>query len=653
MYFQVRQLILWSRWGNERRIVEFQPGVVNVISGGSKTGKSAVIPIIDYCLAADRCAIPVGVIRENCEWFGILVDTVEGAKLLARREPGEQQQTSDMYVQEGDTVVVPDRIEERNSNTVAVKTMLDRVAGLSSLGFEPDIDSGYKARPSFRDLMAFTFQPQNIIANPDVLFFKADTSEHREKLKTIFPYVLNAVTANDLAAKWEIDRLETVLRRKVSELNVANASLTVWQSEASAWIRHAVDLGLVDVNVEPPKDWIDTLDLLRKIASLDSRRARPSIASIEAPLRRLQELRQQETAAAEAVSERRQRLNELLRLVQNSKDFGSAMRVQRDRLALARWIRERAVEKNDLFSALGAGGRRELEELVVALEGIELQLASHPAVSDRLDREQLRLRAATEKGLDDLASIRREIALLERDSEKAREAAYGFDRIERFLGRLQQALTIYDRADENADLRQEISDLKKQIEDLRGGISEQEIDRRVRNAIASVESGIASIVPLLDAEWPDAAIKLVINDLTVKVVRGTRDDYLWEIGSGANWLAYHVATTLALQRFFLDLPHHPAPGLLVYDQPSQVYFPRRAAGETGTLQSEWRDEDVIAVRKVFSAVAAEVARSRGRLQVIVLDHADHEVWGKLPGVNLTEEWRGKKTLVPLSWIGRQ
>lgn len=49
----------------------------------------------------------------------------------------------------------------------------------------------------------------------------------------------------------------------------------------------------------------------------------------------------------------------------------------------------------------------------------------------------------------------------------------------------------------------------------------------------------------------------------------TRDDYLWEIGSGANWLAYHIATTLALQRFFLDSPHHPVPALLVYDQPSQ------------------------------------------------------------------------------------
>ncbi|WP_197423798.1 hypothetical protein [Novosphingobium sp. CCH12-A3] len=90
MYFQLLKLILWPRTDEKPRELDFHPGVVNVISGASKTGKSAVIPIIDYCLASDKCAIPVGVIRENCSWFGIVIDTVEGQKLLARREPGDQ-----------------------------------------------------------------------------------------------------------------------------------------------------------------------------------------------------------------------------------------------------------------------------------------------------------------------------------------------------------------------------------------------------------------------------------------------------------------------------------------------------------------------------------------------------------------------------------
>lgn len=622
--------------------------MVNVISGSSKTGKSAVIPILDYCLASDRCAIPVGVIRESCSWFGVVIETAEGQKLLARREPGDQQQTSDMYLLEGETVVAPEQIGERNSNTASVKLMLNRVAGLSSLGFDPDSESGFKGKPSFRDLVAFMFQPQNVIANPDVLFFKADTTDHREKLKTIFPYILNAISAADLAARWEIDRIEKILRRKELELNVAHGALNVWKSEAHAWIRHAIDLGLLSANTKISEDWSETLDLLRRIASLDSRKARPSIESLEGPLRRLRELRELEVKAAEEVSENRQRLNEIMRLVQNSGHFGSAIRVQRDRLSLSKWLSGRLNQSGSALAALSSDSLRDLDELLEALSGIEIQLSSHPLISDRLEKEQLRVRGATEKALSDLTRIRGEIFEVERNSASAKKEAYSFDRVERFLGRLQQALTIYERAGENAELRQEISDLKKQISDLRGTVSEGEISRRVGNAISYVEKAISTIVPMLDAEWPDAAVRLLINDLTLKIVRGTRDDFLWEIGSGANWLAYHVATTLALQRFFLELPHHPVPGLLVYDQPSQVYFPRRAAGDLST-HAELRDEDVEAVRKVFVAVASEVTRSSGRLQIIVLDHADEGVWGGLNEVHLVEEWRGK-TLVPTEWI---
>lgn len=136
----------------------------------------------------------------------------------------------------------------------------------------------------------------------------------------------------------------------------------------------------------------------------------------------------------------------------------------------------------------------------------------------------------------------------------------------------------------------------------------------------------------------------------MKVIRGTRDDFLWEIGSGANWLAYHVALTLALQGYFLSKPNHPVPGLLIYDQPSQVYFPARRAGKVleEDLDPEWNNEDVFAVRKVFKLFDHIITRTTGRLQIIVLDHADEEVWGGLANVHRVEEWRGKG-LVPAEW----
>jgi hypothetical protein len=58
------------------------------------------------------------------------------------------------------------------------------------------------------------------------------------------------------------------------------------------------------------------------------------------------------------------------------------------------------------------------------------------------------------------------------------------------------------------------------------------------------------------------------------------------------------------------------------------------------IETEWRDEDVVAAKKY-----SEVLRAKGCLQAIVLDHPDEEVWGGIQGVKRTEEWRdGKQKL---------
>jgi tetratricopeptide (TPR) repeat protein len=652
MYFQIRKLILWSRKEAKPRVVEFQPGVVNVISGASKTGKSAVIPIIDYCLGADKCAIPVGVIRENCAWFGIVLDTIEGQKLLARREPGDQQNTGDMLLLEAPEVAVPDRIAEKTTNADAVKGMLNRLAGLSNLDFEPNTESGYKSRPSFRDLMAFAFQPQNIVANPDVMFFKADTTEHREKLKTIFPYVLGAITASVLQARFELDRLQRNLRRKEVELRGVVSATSAWQLEAQGWLRQAIELGLLPPDQLLPADWPSIIDLLRHVVQSHADNARPSLAGIDVTLTRLEALRTDEGSLAQQLTGHRQRLNELRRLRESSDAYGGALHIQRDRLALSSWLRDIVDnDAEDPIVKIGHGDRAQLLALCDNLSAVEVKLRTHPTVSDTLDRETLRQRASTEHVLAQLNEIRNEIARLERDSDQAREAANHFDRTERFLGRLEQAIQLYDRADQSSELRDEIAAFQAEIAALQRVISEAEIRRKLRNALDRIENTASQFVPQLDAEWPDAPVRLIVEDLTVKVIRGSRDDYLWEIGSGANWLAYHVAVTLALQKFFLAEPHHPVPGLLVYDQPSQVYFPKRQVHDDASEAAAWRDQDVVAVRKVFALLGAEARAAKGRLQIIVLDHAGEDVWGSLDGVEITEEWRGS-ALVPAEWFAR-
>ena len=649
MQFQIKKIVLWPRKHFEKREIDFVEGQVNVISGASKTGKSAVIPIIDYCLCANKCAIPVGVIREECEWFGVLISSAEGDKLFARREPGDQKQTGDMFILEGDDLEVPEGIEAKNATVDQAKTVLNRLSGLSSLGMNPHSEGYGSNRTGFRDLMAFTFQPQNIVANPDVLFFKADTTEHRDKLKSIFPYILNAVTQQTLADRWELDRLQKILKQKDAAMKAAASAVQTWKAEATGWIQQARELGLIELEGTNPALWPDVLDLLTQISGSNSRQARTSLPAINESLRKLTELQNAEATEATFLTIQRQRLLEIHRLIESSKTYGDAMFIQRDRLAVSGWIRDLSTESADALSAISPDGADHLDQLCSALEGLELEVQSQAIISDNLDKEQLRLRTMAEESISRLNGLRTQIRELERQSKEARAEIYRADQIERYLGRLEQAISLYERTGEDAELTAEIDELKKKISEIRGRISEHQIQSRINSALASVETIAGQILPELDAEWPDAAINFMLADLTIKVVQGTRDDYLWEIGSGANWLAYHVSMTLAFQRFFLQTPAHPVPNFLVYDQPSQVYFPQ-SPRDDDVSDADWRDEDIIAVRKVFTAVSLETQKAKGNLQVILLDHADDKVWGDIENVILIEEWRDENKLVPIEWI---
>jgi Protein of unknown function (DUF3732) len=650
MQFQILKLILWSKAGFKPRIVEFEPGMVNVISGASKTGKSAVIPIIDYCLASSKCSIPVGTIRNACAWFGILIDTLEGQKLLARREPGEAKQTGDMFLLEDETIEVPNETPQKNTTTESVKRMLDRLAGLSNLGLDPESESSFQSRISFRDLTAFTFQPQYIVANPMVLFFNADTSEHREKLKAIFPYVLGALTPDMLAARWEIERLQKELRRKEAALMSAKSSMRTWQNETQAWVRQAIEFGLLPVETPIPSEWTVIADLLRKVTSANTRTSYTTLQTIEPTLIQLQILREEESDAASLLSESRRRLSEMQRLLDSSQTYGSAIRIQRDRLNISGWLRSKISDTKDPLVELVDSERNKLESLVNALAGIEIQLKTQPSLSDAFDKERIRLRTEVEKASSLLVSVRQEITLLEQKSEQVRDITFRQDRVERFIGRLEQALVLFDRSEEGSDLSEQVSQLQSRIDELRRIYSEGNVNSKRANALRLIENMAATIIPFLDAEWPNAPIQIIPDDLTIRVVHTDRSDYLWEIGSGANWLAYHVAVTLALHRFFLEQPNHPVPAVLVYDQPSQVYFPRGFEAEAGIRLGRTRDEDIAAVRAVFETLGKEIVRSKGRLQAIVLDHAGPDVWGEIEGVSLAQEWRGDSKLIPPEWL---
>lgn len=184
--------------------------------------------------------------------------------------------------------------------------------------------------------------------------------------------------------------------------------------------------------------------------------------------------------------------------------------------------------------------------------------------------------------------------------------------------------------------------------------NEGEIRKKFLAALENIEVKIMKLLPLLDTERPEDRVKIDYKNLTITVTnRSGRKDYLWEIGSGSNWLSYHISISLAFQMFFAEQKYSPIPQFIVYDQPSQVYFPNKAAWkeEDKDVDPHLEDEDILAVKKIFEAMSEALKKTKYRMQIIVLEHADESAWKGVDNIHLVEEWRGGNSkLIPNEWL---
>jgi hypothetical protein len=561
-----------------------------------------------------------------------------------------------MFIQEASTIEEVPRELSKNIGADGVRRTIDEICGLSNLDFSSgDSAGGFDARPSFRDLSAFVFQPQNVVANPDVLFFKTNTYEHREKLRKIFPYVLNAITPALLAKQHELTRIQRELNRKERELREVEQVSAQWMAELRAKVTEARELGLVPSLLVGELGREQMIELLEGIVRRTDLTLHVSSETISDSMRELSELEKEESEVSQALTGLRRRLIEMNRVRESASSYHDALRIQRDRLQLADWlIRHReGSERCPVCSGNFGASDENLGKLHASLVGLEQVAGETGEVPAAFDRELQRVQEEVNQTSERLKAIQlRRGALLGRSGE-ARSRQYQTQKAERFVGNLENALELHRRLGGDADMKAGIEILRNRAQRLQAELRAEDIDGRKRRAIQNVNSNAGRLLPGLDAERPNAPINLEIDDLTIKVIGQERDDLLSEIGSGSNWLSYHIAVMLGLQQFFLSLDHTPVPGLLVMDQPSQVYFPRSVIVREGeeTQEPEFnRDEDIEAVKKAFNVLGSVVGQASGMLQVIVLDHAPSSVWGAIPNVVEVEEWREGRSLVPSDWI---
>jgi hypothetical protein len=65
-----------------------------------------------------------------------------------------------------------------------------------------------------------------------------------------------------LADRWELDRLQRILKQKEAAMKAATSSAQTWMAEATSWIQQAREMGLIEMDRDNPTQWPDILDLL-------------------------------------------------------------------------------------------------------------------------------------------------------------------------------------------------------------------------------------------------------------------------------------------------------------------------------------------------------------------------------------------------------
>jgi hypothetical protein len=187
--FQILDIILYSHDGQLRRL-SLQPNRVNVITGASKTGKTALIDIAEYCMGSDECRVSEGVVRDSVSWYGLRLQGSTTQMLVVRRAPEEGQAgSSAVFYSVGREVSIPAFSDLRPvTNTEGLVSVLSAAAGIEPNEQRPIMSSGIPYPATVRHASFFNYQRQDEISNSQFLFHRQGEQFIPTTIRDVLPF---------------------------------------------------------------------------------------------------------------------------------------------------------------------------------------------------------------------------------------------------------------------------------------------------------------------------------------------------------------------------------------------------------------------------------------------------------------------------------
>jgi len=642
MSFQILNIVLYSNKG-EKRVLNLKPGELNIITGDSKTGKTALIEIIDYCLGSSECNIPEGIIRRSVSWAGLRLQVRDGEVFVARKLPprGESKSSPIVYYDVKKKIDIPDHsVLRQTTNTETLELLLSKHAGIGENIHEPvEGQTRLALSANIRHALFFTFQQQSEVISNKYLFHKQSDPFIPQAIKDTLPYFLGSVDEEYVRKLDQLRRMKASLRTLEHKLSEFESIKGVGVTKAHTLLSEAQDLGIYSAE-KLPESWEEC------VASLQEVQRRPVKPEEEIAL---------EDQAFENLQKERLELIDELKKTKDQLD--SAKSLDTDRRGYSGEAQEQLarLKSLNLFDShdricpicqtpLSSDHVPSYDELRNSVNQLENQVRG---VSEPSAKMQQAIRALDEK-VDSLktklSANRESLEAIQASNQKLQEVRDRGARRAYILGRIGLYLESLPQLDDTSDLRVEIQQLREKVKLLEEEISEETIQEKTLSILSIISQDMSVWAKQLRLEHSEYPLRLDLKKL--QLVADTIDGpvSMDKMGSGENWVGYHLIAHFALHKWFTT-KNRAVPRFLFIDQPSQVYFsPDKGLDwQSGDV----RDEDHEAVGRMFNLAYTVVKELSPKMQIIITDHADiNEKWFQ---DSVIERWRTGKKLIPVEW----
>tara|TARA_R110002110_G_scaffold407057_2_gene627691 strand:+ start:4664 stop:6601 length:1938 start_codon:yes stop_codon:yes gene_type:complete len=642
MSFSIKSIVLYSHQG-QLRTLSFNRNGLNIVTGDSKTGKSAIIDIVDYCLGRGSYNVAEGEIRRKVAWFGLHLTLGDDEVFIARDNPGPGAGTgSEVYYQRGKVGDYPS-LDEITKNTTegGLKTFATQFAGIVENEFRPTTGTRPPLSANISHALLLCFQEQGTVAQKAPLFHRTSDNFIAQALRDTLPYFLGAVDEKHFKYLAELDQLRAQLKSLEDQQTKQRQTIELSRNRITRVVNEGKRLGLVASDYQAVDDSV--FDYLKTVAE----------TPIDAPTimqdfgETIQNLRAEQSTIQTRLAELNQDLRAGRTFLSAQTDFSREASEQAGRLRSIELYKK--ASDGELVTCPICSSELEkpppsVTQISEALERVDGQLNATHRESPHIQSHIAELAAQIETLSTQLTEVQRELARAVAEDESAKAAQDQLIARARYLGKLSDFLETFQPNEEGDDLEGQIGELKGLIDGLREQVNSEDMVAKMDTFLNLIGQKMTEYSRELDLEHGGSSLRLDTKKLTV--VADTEDGPvpLNRMGSGENWVGYHVLAHLALH-WWLRKRNRPVPAFLILDQPTQAYYPPDSVD--GTLEQIEKDKDRRAVAALFELMHNACKEIDEPFQLIVLDHAHlGQDWFE---DSIIEEWRGENALVPRNW----